>query len=74
MYVEPGILSRLAKLAQQHLPDRRIALIADAAVAPVLAAGPAIAAAATAAARSATSANTVAAFFIESLPVGSVLC
>ncbi len=32
MYVEPGILGRLAELAQQHLPDRRIALIADAAV------------------------------------------
>lgn len=32
MYVEPGILSRLAELAQQHFPDRRIALIADAAV------------------------------------------
>ena len=31
-YVEPGILGRLAELAQQHLPDRRIALIADAAV------------------------------------------
>ena len=32
MYVEPGILSRLAELAQEHLPDRRLALIADAAV------------------------------------------
>ncbi|HSJ74578.1 MAG TPA: hypothetical protein VK899_00040, partial [Gemmatimonadales bacterium] len=32
VYVEPGILGRLAELAQQHLPDRRIALIADAAV------------------------------------------
>ena len=32
MYVEPGILGRLAELTQQHLPDRRIALIADAAV------------------------------------------
>ncbi len=32
VYVEPGILSRLAELCQQHLPDRRIALIADAAV------------------------------------------
>jgi 3-dehydroquinate synthase len=32
VYVEPGILSRLSELAGQHLPDRRIALIADAAV------------------------------------------
>ncbi len=32
VYVEPGILDHLAELLQQHLPERRIALIADAAV------------------------------------------
>ena len=53
--------------------DAPLQSIAPSAVGPVPASGFAIAAAATAAAATATSAKTVAAFFIESLPVGSVL-
>jgi 3-dehydroquinate synthase len=33
VYIEPGVLSRLDALVARHLPDRRIAVIADAAVA-----------------------------------------
>jgi 3-dehydroquinate synthase len=36
VYVEPGALARLGALAARHLPDRRLAVIADATVAELL--------------------------------------
>ena len=39
MYVEPGLLGRLGQLVDQHLPGRRVAMIADATVLQLYRAG-----------------------------------